>query len=149
VSTPDENKFDLEDLNLSGDLSDLPQPLADAGNEPLLSEPKPLDEAKVEESGEELLPVDEQPAEEIDETDVIEQVADAGTAPTQPKFKVLIQRLKTANPYTVMLSIAVAALLIAILCCLIELGRYGFDLGAKGAKVSVSTVATVESLENA
>jgi hypothetical protein len=134
---------------LSGDLADFPQPLADVGGEPLMSEQKPLDEAKVEESGEELLPMDEEPAAETDETEAVDEVADKGAAPAQSKFKVLLQRLKTADPYTVMLSIAVAALLIAILCCLIELGRYRFDLGAKGAKVAVTTVAMVESLENA
>jgi hypothetical protein len=149
VSTPDENKenkIDLEDLTLSGGLSDLPQPLGDVGGEPLLSEPEPFDQAKVEESGEELLPVGEAPAQETEEP---EEPSDRPAAPAQSRFKVLVERLKTANPYTVMLSIAVAALVIAILCCLIELGRYRFDLGAKGAKVAVTTVAAIEAVENA
>jgi len=46
----------------------------------------------------------------------------------------LIEAIKSASPYTVMLVMAFFALLLGILCLAIELGRYEWDLKAEGAK---------------
>jgi hypothetical protein len=46
----------------------------------------------------------------------------------------LIEAIKGASPYTVMLVMAFFALLLGILCLAIELGRYEWDLKAEGAK---------------
>lgn len=46
----------------------------------------------------------------------------------------LIEAIKSASPYTVMLVMAFFALLLGILCLAIELGRYEWDFKAEGAK---------------
>lgn len=49
----------------------------------------------------------------------------------------LLQALSQASPYTVMLGLALLALLIAVFCLFRELARYEFDIGAKKAKQQV------------
>ena len=100
------------------------------------------------ESGKQLLPEQEPEAEAIKEIapateqeiakqeDLVGREGPAVPAPS--RLKVLINKLSVADPFNVMLAIAVAALLIAILCCLVELGRYGFHTSAKQARSTVT-----------
>jgi hypothetical protein len=53
----------------------------------------------------------------------------------------LVARLAESNSYTVMLVASAVALLIAILCLLLELGSYGFDFKAKTARESAAASA--------
>jgi hypothetical protein len=140
VSTPEDKKFDFEKLTLSGDLSGSLEPVGDGASEQLLPEQEPAQaEAKKEK-----MPVEE---EEISEQ--AEPVAGENEAvPATSKFKGLLEKLKTANPFNVLLALTVAALLIAILCCLVELGRYGFHVSAKEAKSTVTMSSPVDSVRN-
>ena len=57
-----------------------------------------------------------------------------GEEEEKPKRKSLVERLETINPYSVMLGLAVLALLIGILCLYLELRLYNFDTKAEEAK---------------
>jgi hypothetical protein len=135
VSSPEDKKIDFEKLTLSEDLSGSLEPLANgAGEEPLTDQKLELEEK------EETTPAAEQ---EIAEQE--ELVGAKGPAvPAQSKFKSLVDKLSVADPFNVMLAIAVAALVIAILCCLVELGRYGFHFSAKQARSTVTMSAGVD-----
>jgi len=130
VSSPEDEKIDFEKLDISEDISGSLEPVAEEASElPLLQQ-----EAEAE-------------AQTDEEAKSDEPQSDAGSeaaVPTPSKYRDLLEKLSTADPFTVMLGIAVAALLIAILCCLIELGRYGFDVGAKKAKSTVTMTAPVD-----
>jgi hypothetical protein len=123
VSSPDNKKIDFEKLTLSEDLSGSLEPLANGAEEK-----------------EETVPAAKE--------DIAEQEELVGAkipaAPAQSKFKALVARLSVADPFNVMLAIAVAALLIAILCCIVELGRYGFHISAKGARSAVTMSVPVD-----
>jgi hypothetical protein len=139
VATPDDNKIDFDKLSLSGDLSDSLEPIAENPPEIPIPEQEPEAEAKIEQ-----LPADVEKA-----ADQVETVSDEFKAvPSESKYKVWLQKLATADPYTVLLGITVAALLIAVLCCLIELGRYRFDIGAKGAKQPLTMATPVSSIDS-
>lgn len=56
-----------------------------------------------------------------------------------------LARLAESNPYTVILAASVAALLIAILCLVLELSSYGFDVKAKEAGQSMRISAPVSA----
>ncbi|MGA2061667.1 MAG: hypothetical protein ABSG67_14375 [Thermoguttaceae bacterium] len=129
MSSPEDKKIDFEKLTLSEDLSGSLEPLANGAGE------RPLSEQKLElEEKEEAAPATEQ---EIAEQE--ELVGREGPpAPAKSKLKAFIDKLSVADPFNVMLAIAVAALLIAILCCLVELGRYGFHISAKQARSTVT-----------
>jgi hypothetical protein len=135
VSSPEDKKIDFEKLTLSGDLSGSLEPLADGAPEQPLPEQEP--EAKAEK--------EPAPAAAEEKAEPIESLAAKGAAiPDASKFKALLKKLSVANPYSVMLAVTVAALLIAILFCLVELGRYGFHISAKQARSTVTMSAPVE-----
>jgi len=46
----------------------------------------------------------------------------------------LLAKLAQANPYTVLLGIALAALTLGVICLLLELKAYNFDWKAEGAR---------------
>jgi hypothetical protein len=136
VSSPDNKKIDFEKLTLSEDLSGSLEPLANGADEQLLTEQK----LELEEK-EETAPAAEE--------EIVEQEESLGAkvqaAPAQSKFKALVAKLSVADPFNVMLAIAVAVLLIAILCCIVELGRYGFHISAKQARSTVTMSAHVDN----
>ena len=139
MSTPDDKKFDFEKLTLSEDLSGSLEPIANGASEQVL----PDQEAEAESKKEEV------PAEEEEITEQAEPVAAEGTAVVATsKYKDLLEKLKTANPFNVLLALAVAALFIAIICCIVELGRYGFHVSAKEAKTTVTMSALVDFIRN-
>ncbi|MGA2798228.1 MAG: hypothetical protein ABSE63_11655, partial [Thermoguttaceae bacterium] len=98
MSSPDNKKIDFEKLTLSEDLSGSLEPLAEGAGE------QPLTEQKLElEEKEETPPAAEQ---EIAEQE--EPVGREGPAvPAQSKLKALIDKLSVADPFNVMLAIAV------------------------------------------
>jgi hypothetical protein len=135
VSSPEDKKIDFEKLTLSEDLTGSLEPLADgAGEEPLAEQKLELEENEL------TVPTVEEEIAEQEELVGTESPA----APAQSKFKALVDKLKVADPFNVMLAIAVGALLIAILCCLVELGRYGFHTSAKKARSTVTMSAPVD-----
>ncbi len=129
MSTPEDKKFDFDNLNPSEDLSGELEPTAKAPSEGLLPKEGAEAEAKTEAF----------PTEETDKREQAEAEVGKGAAiPLSEKIKVWLEELKTADPFTVMLGLTVAALLIAILCCLVELGRYHFNVSAKKAVAPVT-----------
>lgn len=54
----------------------------------------------------------------------------------------LLARLAEASPYTVMLGISLGALVIAVLCLVLELKSYDFDISAKSARGRVALPQT-------
>jgi hypothetical protein len=57
----------------------------------------------------------------------------------------LVESIFNASPYTVMLAISLAAILLACLFLFIELGNYGRDIKAQDAKQRVSVAAPFQS----
>jgi hypothetical protein len=135
VSSPENKKIDFEKLTLSEDLSGTLEPLANGASEQLLPESEIVSEEKIETST----------AAEEELAEHEEFVGEEGPPAAAPsRFKELINNLSTANPFNVLLAITVAALLIAILCCVIELGRYGFHISAKQARSTVTMSAPLD-----
>jgi hypothetical protein len=135
VSSPEDKIIDFEKLTLSEDLSGSLEPLADGAPEQPLPEQEP--EAKVKK--------ETAPAAEEEKPEQTESVAAEGAAvPSPSRLKSLLNKLSVANPYNVLLLITAAALLIAILCCLVELGRYGFHVSAKQARSTVTMTAPID-----
>jgi hypothetical protein len=132
VSMPEDKKFNFEKLSLSDDLTDSLEPINEGESEQLSQEQK----AEV--------PPEEEPKTAAHESHVGKREA----VPPTSKFKDLVTKLSAANPFTVMLAVAVAALFIAILCCIIELGRYHFQISAKKAINSVTVSANLDSVCN-
>jgi hypothetical protein len=116
------------------------EPLAEAAAEPA---EEPLPEAAAESPDEPL-------AEAAAETELLSETAEEETAETEeeesteeeeekkPKLAAFLENLKEANPYTVMLGVALALLVIAVFCLLIEWGSYGLfrvkpNIGKPGA----------------
>ena len=135
MSSSGNKKIDFEKLTLSEDLSGSLEPLANGAGEQDL-----LEQALEPEEKEETVPAAEE--EIAEQEDLVGREGPA--APAQSKLKSLIDKLSVADPFNVMLAIAVAALLIAILCCLVELGRYGFHFSAKQARSTVTMSAGVD-----
>lgn len=61
------------------------------------------------------------------------QVEEEAEEEKEPKES-LLAKLAKANPYTVLLGIALAALTLGVLCLLLELKAYNFDWKAEGAR---------------
>jgi len=135
VSSPEDKKIDFEKLTLSGDLSGSLEPLADGAPEQPLPEQGP--EAKAEKE-----PAAAAEEEKPEQTESVPPESAAVPAPS--RLKSLLNKLSVANPYNVMLAVTVAALLIAIIFCLVELGRYGFHVSAKQARSTVTMTAPVD-----
>jgi len=141
VSIPEDSKILFEKLNLSEDLSGSLEPIAEGAPEQDLAA-----EGFPDQQPEARAKSDEVPADEGEKTEQSEWDAEQEAAvPAQSKYKALLERLSTADPFTVLLAMTVAALLIAILCCLMELGRYRFDVGAKKARSTVSMAAPIDT----
>ena len=127
---PEDSGFYFDDLNMPDNLSDLNMPdnLSDGlegfdqpGEEQSLPE---LQQAETEpdemiESLEE-----EQIAPEQAEAELGEMAAVEHQQPLAAEKVGFLHKLSTADPFSVMLSVALAALLVTILICLVELGRY-------------------------
>jgi hypothetical protein len=163
VSTPEDDKFDFDDLKLTDDLGSL-ESFPDAGLEPLpetgfdsLLEPgtdqftaeqseatETTGEAAPEEDKKDQKKAKKKKKGKRAESDEV-RLGEGGEAPAESKISVYIKSLKAADPFTVMLATAVVALLIAILCCLVELSRYHFDIGAKKARQTVSITVSLDS----
>jgi hypothetical protein len=139
VATPEDSKINFEKLDLSQDLDGSLEPVSGDMMDGLLSEAAAEAKEVAEESPAQAEIEPEEKAEPS--TTVPSQVV---AVPAKSKFKNLLANLSTAEPFTVLLGLAVAALLIAILFCLVELGRYGFDLGAKKAKSTAAISAPAE-----
>ncbi len=137
VSIPEDSKILFEKLNLSEDLSGSLEPIAEESPEQALPQQEPEAEAKTEQA-----PV---AAEEEKSEQAEANAGEEAAVPAPSKYKVLLERLSSADPFNVLLAMTVAALLIAILCCLVELGRYGFDVGAKKARSTVSMTAPIDT----
>lgn len=56
----------------------------------------------------------------------------------------VFQKLFSASPYTVMLGISLAAILVGILCLFLELQTYNLDIKAKEAKQKVGAAPAVQ-----
>jgi hypothetical protein len=132
VSSPEDNKIDFEKLSLSEDLMGSLEPIGDEA----AGHPAPEPGAE----GEPQLELEPALHEEMAAQ---EQPVGAPVAETRPQSKLnaLISRLRVADPYNVMLAIALAALFIGILGCVIELGRYGFHISAKSARTTTMSAA--------
>ncbi len=128
MSSPDDKKIDFEKLSLSDDLTGSLEPIAEEAPE----KPAVQQEAVAEVQTDEELKAES--SEKLS--------AEAIEAPPS-KFQDFLKRLSTADPYTVMLGMAVAALLIAVLCCLVELYRYGFHVSTKEVRTSLSMIAPI------
>ncbi len=139
MSSPEDKKIDFEKLSLSEDLAGSLEPIGNGAGEQPLPEQELQPEAKIEPEPalEEKLPT-------------LEELTgpEGAEAPAPSKLKALINKLSVADPFNVMLVIAAAALFIAILCCLVELGRYGFHISAKQARSTVTMSAPVESFRS-
>jgi hypothetical protein len=135
VSSPEDKKFDFEKLTLSDDLSGALEPLSNGAEAPPPQPEAPQARAEIE-----------PPPEPIEESiQDKEPIAPAGGRAEEPsKYKSLLVKLSAASPYNVLLAITIAALLIAIIFCLVELGRYGFHISAKQARNSASISAPAE-----
>lgn len=75
------------------------------------------------------------PAEEEAEEEVLKEgEPEEQEKEEKPSF---LEKLADASPYTVMLGISLAAVVIAVVCLLLELREYDFDIKAEGAKQRV------------
>ena len=89
--------------------------------------------------------------EPLDETDEAVAKIEAPTAKAKKVRKKLqlsglVARLAYSNPYTVMLAVSLAALLVGALCLLLEWGSYGFDTKAKTAQQAAASLSTANGV---
>ncbi len=82
--------------------------------------------------------------EEQPEEDSRDRTIDDGRPRREPSR--VFEVLANAEPYTVMLGVALLALLIAIFCLWMELHDYGYDIGAKRSKQTAMAGSSVQSL---
>ena len=97
--------------------------------------------------GPETLPADEGAAlAPVAAPAVSEAATVAEPVPEEPKEKVpsLLTKLAASSPYTMMLVVSVVALLIGIVCLLLEWGSYRFDTKAKAARQTAQIVAPLD-----
>jgi len=86
------------------------------------------------------LPTDEETA----TTEPVEQEAKP-VEEEKEKKPGFLSRLAESNPYTVLLAASVIALLVGILCLVLEWGAYGFDVKAKEAGQSAQVTAPLDA----
>jgi hypothetical protein len=167
---PDFSDFDLptDGLDPQEDSS-----LPDLPGDDLIAMPEPLEEAKPAElSFDDVSPSDEAaPAEEAealafpaDDASASAMSAEAKPAEEEsPKKKKkaakpkkekkakagnkegIFQRLAKASPYTVLLGLSVVALVIAVVCLIVELARFNYDVKAQEAKQRAAVTAPSHS----
>ena len=134
MSAPEDNKIDFEKLKLSDSLSDSLEPIG----EPMEEQPLPEHEA-------------EAAADVTEEATTDESKSDVGESKAtekESKFKSIVKELSAADPFNVLLSLALAALLIAVIFCLVELGRYGFQINAKKTVNTITMSLPIDSTYN-
>ena len=126
VAVPDE----FDDLNLPlGDFDSLP---SDGMPDPL-AEIEPLAEAEPEPAPTGKKSKKAKPPKKAKAAK--KTAAPKPKAPAGPRLG-LKASLASANPYTVMLAISLVAVLVAVLCLVLEWGSYGFE---RNARVSAAT----------
>jgi hypothetical protein len=123
VASNDEPNLDFDDLELSSEPSEAGP--VDGMPDPTAKSDEPLSEEELAEPA----------AEQEDES-----------AEASPKKRGLFDRIAQANPYTILLAISLAAILVAIFCLVIQLANYSFDYKAKSA-TRQSASATIHSIE--
>ena len=138
MSTPEEDKFDFEELKLPDDLSGSLEPFAEPAPEESIPEQAEAEEAPAEEDRKTKK---KEKTRKKEKTEPEEMAAVEGQRSARDKIGNIMQKLTAADPFTVMLSVALAAIVIAILCCLVELGRYGFDIRAKNPLSTITITA--------
>ena len=120
MSDVEGQKTDFDELDLPGE--GLPELEA-------LGDPTPADDEDgfpaIDESLEAKSPADEDQKAESKEDETEEDAEEKGG---------FLKALSNANPYTVMLGVALAAILTACTCMLLELSTYNFDVGASEYK---------------
>ena len=134
MSSPEDNKIDFEKLKLSDSLSDSLEPI---GEQP---EEQPLPEHEAEAA-----------AGKTEEAEADESKSDVGESKAtekESKFKSILTKLSAADPFNVMLSLALAALLIAVIFCMVELGRYHFQINAKKTVNTITMSSPIDSNYN-
>lgn len=112
------------------DLSDLPPVGKNPLDDDLLSEGVPAAGEPALTAGDPLA-IDEGEAISAPSSLPAEEPATEAESPpeaSKPKSPGLMARLAQANPYTVMLFVSLIALLIGILCLLLEWGAYNFEI---------------------
>jgi hypothetical protein len=118
---PDNENRDFEELDLPDDGLEGAELLSELDDGQELAEldtpDGDLEEALLEEGL-----VEEEVLEEAELEEELEE-----ETPKKPGF---LSRLRTASPYTVMLALALMALLIGCTCLLLEWASYGFNTGA-------------------
>ncbi|HEY4760470.1 MAG TPA: hypothetical protein VIH42_07815 [Thermoguttaceae bacterium] len=147
---PEDDKFDFQDLKLPDDFSaSLKPPTEEAPAEPLPEQAEAqakTEEAPVEEDAKAEKKAKKEKKRKKEKAEPAESVTGEGKPSTVwSRVGPIMEKLSAADLFTVMLSIALVALLIAILCCLIELGRYRFDIRAKGAKQAITATTKVDA----
>jgi outer membrane biosynthesis protein TonB len=159
VADSEEKKHDFENLNISNEPVDhfdsFPEP-STIGRMPAPLPPEALTESDAatepeepEETGKKGKKKKEKKPKEkkIKEKKVKKERApkvERETAGGASKSSGLMLKLSKSDPFTVMLGISLAALLIAILCCAVELFRYNLDTSAKEAKMKTVMTAPVD-----
>jgi hypothetical protein len=114
VSNAEGDKPDFDDLDLSGE--EMLEPTGEVpGAEAAEEVAEPIEEGGLEELG---------PAEPI--SGLEEPLEEPEEEPKEEKPGLLARLVKT-SPYVVLLGLSLAAILICILCALIELSRYDFQ----------------------
>lgn len=68
---------------------------------------------------------------------------------SEKEGKPLLERIAEASPYTVMLGVSLVALIVAVICLAIELGRYDYDIKAEQLSQAPSVSLTAAALPEA
>jgi hypothetical protein len=139
VAQPDNDDFNLSDLGFSNVGM---KPLTDFTEMEPLEGAMPVNPVEVSplSASEAVSPLDKKEAKAEKKLAKEKKVKEkkAGKAKAAPGEKkampAIFQRLRRSSPYTVLLGIALAALLLGVLFWVVELGRYGYDLKAQGKK---------------
>ena len=142
MANPEKDDFNLDDLQFTDagftPLADLSE-IAPAG-EPLAAMPEPAPAtapAAVAEAAPAEPVEEEQTAKKATKEKKANVVQPVGDSEEGGKASFL-QQVAEASPYTVLLGIAVVALLVAVLLMFVELRRYDFDIRATKGKQAIT-----------
>lgn len=141
VPNPEDEKPDPDDLDLFIDIPDETEPSAAADGSDVGEPPDAGATAPAEEEAKEEL------SEDVDQAETAKEPKKGKKKgkkrkPRGKKQKVdkegdekpggnLLEAIANASPYTVMLALALLAIVIAVFCLYMELGRYDFEIKAK------------------
>lgn len=165
---PDFSDFDLptdglppvDDASLpdlpSDDLMPAPEPLDEVELPDLSIEETPTSSKTSTEGAEADTPVESVPAFAVGQEDEAPAAEDGKTKKKAPKRKKekkepagdgqgVFQRLGKTSPYTVMLGLSVIALVIAVVCLVMELAQFNYDVKAQEAKQRAALTAPLHS----